>query len=235
MSVHAPNHDDALFDRLVDGELSPAERQRLLASLDDRADGWRRCALAFLEAQSWRGAMNRMVSEPASVGRTMLGAPSGRWRSASHAGAWLAAAAAVVAAFSVGWQLSGGGAGAVPESVELAGQPLDVRGAPDAPAVIDELPAGPDLDAITLVVQDRHGMPQRVQVPLVEGGQLGGPFDQTPAWLAPAMRRQLAERGLNLQGRRRYAPLYFEQDDRVVPMIVPVDDAVITPVSRPVY
>ena len=46
--------DDILFDRLVDGELSAAERQQLLASLDDRPGGWRRCALAFLEAQTWR-------------------------------------------------------------------------------------------------------------------------------------------------------------------------------------
>ena len=46
--------DDILFDRLVDGELSSTERRQLIASLDDRPGGWRRCALAFVEAQ--RGA-----------------------------------------------------------------------------------------------------------------------------------------------------------------------------------
>ena len=46
--------DDVLFDRLVDGELSAAERRELLASLDGRPTGWRRCALAFLEAQTWQ-------------------------------------------------------------------------------------------------------------------------------------------------------------------------------------
>ena len=47
-------NDDILFDRLVDGELSGGERRALLESLDARPQGWRRCALAFLEAQSWR-------------------------------------------------------------------------------------------------------------------------------------------------------------------------------------
>ncbi len=43
----------ALLDRLVDGELSEFQRRQLLASMDQRPEGWRRCALAFLEAQSW--------------------------------------------------------------------------------------------------------------------------------------------------------------------------------------
>jgi hypothetical protein len=48
------SHDEHLFDRLVDGELSESERHKLLASLDAKPEGWRRCALAFLEAQTWR-------------------------------------------------------------------------------------------------------------------------------------------------------------------------------------
>ena len=46
--------DDSRFDRLVDGELSEAERRELLAGLDSEPGGWRRCALAFLEAQCWK-------------------------------------------------------------------------------------------------------------------------------------------------------------------------------------
>jgi hypothetical protein len=42
------------FDRLVDGELSESQRKELLTSLDQAPDGWRRCALAFLEAQCWK-------------------------------------------------------------------------------------------------------------------------------------------------------------------------------------
>lgn len=45
--------DDSLIDRLVDGELREVERQRILALLETEVGGWRRCALAFLEAQAW--------------------------------------------------------------------------------------------------------------------------------------------------------------------------------------
>ena len=54
---HISDNDDSRFDRLVDGELNDTERHQLLASLDDEPGGWRSCALAFLEAQAWRGTM----------------------------------------------------------------------------------------------------------------------------------------------------------------------------------
>lgn len=54
---HHPRLDDHQLDRLVDGELNNAERRALLLQLENEPDGWRRCALAFLEAQSWRAAL----------------------------------------------------------------------------------------------------------------------------------------------------------------------------------
>lgn len=45
--------DQRTFDLLVDGELSPEQVRWLLASMEEQPSGWRRCALAFLEAQSW--------------------------------------------------------------------------------------------------------------------------------------------------------------------------------------
>ena len=88
---------------------------------------------------------------------------------------------------------------------------------------------------MTLVVHNRDGAPQRIEAPLWEGRQLGDQFAEAPQWADPAVRRQLAERGFDLQAHRRYVPLFFEQQNRMVPMIVPVDDAVVTPVSRQVY
>jgi hypothetical protein len=56
------SHDEAnSFDRLVDGELSDSERRSLLASLDTKPEGWRRCALAFLEAQTWRESFDDLA------------------------------------------------------------------------------------------------------------------------------------------------------------------------------
>jgi hypothetical protein len=51
------------IDRLVDGELSASESQRLLAALDAQPQAWRRCALSFLEAQAWRGELRSVVAE----------------------------------------------------------------------------------------------------------------------------------------------------------------------------
>jgi hypothetical protein len=58
--------DDRTFDLLVDGELSEADRRELLSSLDESPDGWRRCALAFLEAQSWNSALGSIQRESAA-------------------------------------------------------------------------------------------------------------------------------------------------------------------------
>ena len=141
---------------------------------------------------------------------------------------WLATAAGLLVAFSLGRQLSGPPA---PDSPLLvAEQPTS-----SAPRPQHEAAPLPDDDAITLVVQDHAGVPRRVRVPLVEGNQLGAQFADSPQWAAPHVREQFEREGLDLTARRRYVPLYFEQQNRVVPMVVPVDDAVITPVSRPIY
>src|SRR5947208_659233 len=57
-----PKHLDAWLDRLVDGEVAEPERRALLSRLEQAPAGWRRCALAFLEAQAWREAL-----EPAAI------------------------------------------------------------------------------------------------------------------------------------------------------------------------
>ncbi len=46
--------DPTEIDRLVDGELDTEARRDLLARLDSSPDGWRRCAVAFLEGQEFR-------------------------------------------------------------------------------------------------------------------------------------------------------------------------------------
>ena len=56
--------NDSRFDRLVDGELFPDEYRRLLESLDDEPEGWRQCALAFLEAQAFRHDLHEVTVVP---------------------------------------------------------------------------------------------------------------------------------------------------------------------------
>jgi len=109
--------ESRLIDRLVDGELPDAERRELLLRFDTEPDGWRRCALAFLEAQTWRQAMTPVVAASGVPGlKSSKGvysgfsmpntSSSGRatrfWRPATRLSGL---AAAIVLAFTLGWFL----------------------------------------------------------------------------------------------------------------------------------
>jgi hypothetical protein len=82
LNHHDTPLDDTRFDRLADGELDEAQRRELLANLDNEPNGWRRCALAFLESQCWKESfvpIARRESPVASAQQSMRNAPS-RWR-----------------------------------------------------------------------------------------------------------------------------------------------------------
>jgi endonuclease YncB( thermonuclease family) len=226
-------HDDNLiFDRLADGELTNAERQALLASLDSRADGWRRCALALLEAQTWRRDFKSFVTQesPPTVVQVEAVVPpelparpmktSSTRRSADR---WFALAASALVAFGVGWGVRGSDSDQ-PLNEQLAGEnavPQQLA----APAQLDSR------DAVTLLVKDDQGKHQRLRLPLVDGPELEGQLVD----ISPEARASLQNRGFDLQSKRRYAPLFFEHNKQVVPMVVPVNDTYIVPVNRPVY
>jgi len=143
--------DDRRFDLLVDGELSESERRELLSGLDDEPGGWRRCALAFLEAQSWRRELGAVRDEaarrPGDAVSTDASAPS---VPVDHRHAWwlrtsgtlLAMAASFLAAMALGWWIFGpGGAGerAPAPPVRVAGEELP----PAAGAAAPKPGAGP--------------------------------------------------------------------------------------------
>jgi hypothetical protein len=68
MTIDQDTLSNEWLDRLVDGELGDAERKAVLARLDAEPDGWRRCALAFLEAQTWREVLRSpIVSKPVAI------------------------------------------------------------------------------------------------------------------------------------------------------------------------
>jgi hypothetical protein len=102
--------EDRLLDRLVDGELGEVERRELLLRLENEPGGWRRCALAFLEAQSWREAIRPLaLSARTAAQPVMLSARPcrnrGSWRRAARLTALVAS---LTAACLLGWTLRGG-------------------------------------------------------------------------------------------------------------------------------
>src|SRR5688572_13787438 len=60
--------DPRLIDRLVDGELDGPQREALLRALDAQPGAWRRCAMAFLEAQAWQRALAQPGSGASNLG-----------------------------------------------------------------------------------------------------------------------------------------------------------------------
>lgn len=234
---------DEMLDRLIDGELSPEDRRRVLVALETSVDGWRRCALGFVEAQTWRTEMRRAVSDGghAAPHRTLPNTERSPERSPhrfptqtspssspilGHSFAWLATAAGLLVAFALGWQLRS------PQPTPEFTQPLALTPPQEQPPQRRV----PSADAVTLVLNDSQGAQHRVEVPLVEARNLGAQFADAPRWTpSPAVRRSLDAQGVDLKTRRRYAPLYFEQQNQIVPMVVPVDDAYVTPVNRTVF
>lgn len=226
MNDYANNDNDALFDRLVDGELSTVERQQLLASLDQRENGWRQCALAFLESQAWGGEFKRMLADPTAELPAEVTLPSKS--SGIPVGRWLAIAASLLIAFGFGWLTNSSSvqnqAGLEPTLAHVEREELPLR---------EEFPEDMNTeDAVTLLVRDISGKNQRLQVPLMEVDALN---DQFAGVLPAELRNRFRNQGFDVQRRRRFAPMFFEQDKQLVPMVVPVDDTRIVPVSMPVY
>lgn len=214
--------DDILYDRLVDGELTAAERHALLASLDDRPGGWRRCALAFLEAQSWREGLGQFVrgadATTASGGGNLAASTALKRSTLKQGMAWLAIAASVLVAFALGTMRRDAG-------------PTIATNAP-IPSPATSVKPKVD-DALTLFVRDESGQMRPMRVPLVDAAtldrQLGVQFQPT---LPTTIRERLQHRGFDIQSKQRYAPLWLENGR---PMIVPVEDTKIVPVGQKVY
>src|SRR5262245_24670774 len=99
-------NDDVVFDRLVDGELTPDERRQLLESLDKRPERWRRCAIAFLEGQSWRDELGQVargsLTETKDLKSPAFPLSRGTGPNWLVGAKWLAIAAGLLLAFEFG-------------------------------------------------------------------------------------------------------------------------------------
>lgn len=230
MNNETPN-DDTLFDRLVDGELSDSDRRTFIESLDARPQGWRRCALAFLEAQSWRNELRHLAGEPpatAAAVKAPATQPQVKRTTMRAVAQWFAVAASLLVAFKLGsWQHDQGipiAGDATKTSEQLVSVPP-----PTAPA-----PNGAKAnDALNLWVRDDAGQLRRVRVPLVDARaldqQLGMQFQ---TGVPDDVRNRLHGSGYTVESKRQYAPLWLENGR---PMVVPVEDTKIVPVSNKVY
>ncbi len=178
--------EGSLVDRLVDGELSEMERRALLLRFENEPDCWRRCALAFLEAQCWREAFAPLVT-PTLAQTVRLPECPGPQRGVWGAAAILTGlAAALVLAFGLGWALHG-----VPGQIAV-----------DRVAVKETTP-----------VPDRVGEPaQAPPTSLVE--QEPSRPTELPAALHPVIKR-LEQRGYRAETQKRLVSLELQGGRRL--------------------
>lgn len=229
----------ALLDLLVDGELDEAQRRELLAWCEREPDGWRRCALAFLEAQSWSKVLGDLAdarapqeAEPATrepVVPARLSRPQSFWNRRNW-GTMLAMAASVVLAFTLGLQL---------RDAERAGQI-----APRQPAlhVVDNqertqptatLSGRPEQGPASARLAVGGSSADEIQVPVVAGDHVGGGWLLSqPSAVPDDVRRALERMGHRVEQQRRLVPYRLGDGRRVV---VPVDQVEVRPVGNQDY
>jgi hypothetical protein len=237
-----------LLDLLVDGELSDAQRRELLAWCEREPDGWRRCALAFLEAQDWSqvlGGLTEKFSEPVveqqSAARgdqtaqkstaPSVTRPQAIWQ-LRRWGSMLAMAASVALAFTAGlWIHDAGKIGRI-----VPGDPGAIHIVEDGKAPV-RVPSGQperaQADSMRLVGGGRAGAADEIQLPVMAGNELDSDWLLSqPAAMPDDVRRALERMGHQVEQRRQLVPYRLGDGRRV---LVPVDQVDVRPVENRTY
>lgn len=239
--------EQAQFHRLVDGRLSPDELRALILSFESDPDGWRRCALAFLEDQalrrdlgelvskrlpqefSWaeslpadcrdpRGMQPELAEKASPAGHASPVAPPVRWLHRSNSGWRLAAA--MLASFVVGIGFEAWReepAGEPVPSLVATGQPAAATGQPNVPATL-----------VSRTPSDEEGIPLPVYD--LSDDRAIRILSESP--ISRETHRTLRDLGYEVSQQRQYAPLRAS-DGR--PVVVPIDEVQIIPIGVRAY
>ncbi len=233
--------DDRTLDRLVDGELSRKEYDAVLRSLDQAPGQWRRCALAFLEAQAWQRELGNLRREaaiaippPAAVPRPQPAA-SNRWS------LLLAVAASFLVAFGLGLVIrpfapatpSGGGEQLAEQTVP-PDAPIGDAPRPSAPVPAVAPPGRSPRENVTVVMDGGDGSgSHEVPVPVYDWSpQNERMLSPTPTNIPSEVRRVLQAMGCELRLKRQL--IHIETSDGS-PAVIPVEQVEIVPAGRRAY
>lgn len=214
------------IDRLVDGELSDEEQVRLLRRLDAEPRGWRRLALAYVEAQAW-GRDFRQTLAPADRPMSVvcpLPPPGSRARTGNSR--WLLAAVCV-SCLSVGFWLSlpffRGGMSSTARDQPGDFQESVAKAVKSVPKMTADDPAGIQGSPTMVRVRSasQGGESQEVDVPLIRASQVNPDWLHSRGTLSPKVRRDLRNAGHDVEEFRRLIPFELE-DGRWG--VIPVDE-----------
>jgi hypothetical protein len=244
--MNQPQHNhDHLFDCLVDGELSQAQYQALLAALDDEPGGWRRCALSFLEGQALEQELGSLRRERVEAPPTAPPAANVSRAGVRIGAPWIALAmvASFLVAFGLGLAIrrdsspSATGAPA-PQVAENdpppAAVPTALPNRNNSALAKDDARGNQPLGNVTLVVDGNAASPQqRVEVPVYSYDQVGQDyFASEHMALPPEVRDMLQRSGHELRRRQQLVPLQLENGQQAV---FPMEEVEIVPVRMPAF
>lgn len=229
---------ESRLNRLIDGELPAAEYRALVSSLDTVPDGWRRCALSFLESQALGvelGSLRRALDESKAAAPSAQ--PPSRPALANDLPLWkqrslllLAVAASFLIAFSLGL-VAPDFFPATPQDPTLAGNLIDQNDQPTAnPATgVRHAALRPVVGNVRLVMDGANGEPLDAgQVPVYEAnGDLKTALANGQT-ISPALLELFKRSGFDVQHDQRYVPAPLEDGRQ---LIVPVDGYQLVPIG----
>jgi len=244
---HLPSTPDP-FDRLADGELSESERRQLLASLDQEPNGWRRCALAFLEAQCWKnelGDLRKNVPAGSSAITPVAWSTKQHLPSFRLWGTLLAMAASFLLVLGAGawWQHSGNKLGGVfgdAGSNQIAGK-MGKQSATilsEAQTAVAQASAQPEVSStpwqwVQLSPAGSTDSDQVVQLPAVQRDRIDQQWLQSlPSPIPENVLRALRHGGYEVQTQQELMPMALKDGRR---LIVPVDQVELHYVGNKTY
>ena len=214
--------EQRVLDRLVDGELSADERRALLASLDDEPGAWRRCALAFLESQSWRWQLSRLAAEPlvckASADVAVANQARGRRRFWEFG---LAIAASLLVAFGLGTRFAPTQQAAI-EQAAPAETRIDLATDDDPEQAAQIAEESPKWETLTLAATDGADGDDPFQLRVLNADEPEQDWALDEESGLPASLQSLLEAsGLQVERQRRLLPIDLSDGRR---MVVPVEE-----------
>ena len=239
MTSNLDVRDPRVLDRLVDGELTDEQEREILLQLERDPSGWRRCALAFLEAQAFRQEFGSMLSVPTE--RPVSRRPAQRYRWGGYGGTLLAMAASFLVALFVGTQLPGPWRRPAPadpspnylaEGTSNGQQPVARPERPaEIPLEVPRQPQTPSAPVWMVELAGPDGESEPIRVPAVERDSIDEDWLQNlPAAIPPEVVRQWERIGHPIRQRRRLLPFRLNDGRQLV---VPVDEVNLPYVGRP--
>lgn len=221
------------LDRLVDGELSCDQRRELLALIAATENGWRDCALAFLEAQTFESGLqqhfapvaladsSRIEQKPVQRNREPAppSAPANMW--------WVAAAAMLALVFGVTGYAVGWWSRPLPSAPAVIAQPSD-----NAPPTRDGEFAPIETESATMQMHGDLVMvsgDQQVRVPIYSGqGAAAEWLSEHSAAVSEEYVKLLKQQGNHVKQTRTLATIPLEDGSYV---LAPVEQLEVTPVK----